>query len=463
MKKTILISAFNPFVLRNILISGALPMLARHFQVVVLVPDYKKEYFQKEIGSEKIIIEGEASFVTASGFTHYQKITRQDTIFRFINSSLVPSRTLFLHKKEQLAKRGGLMRFWVSIILMRFIRLIPGIVQLFRFIDYSTMRKDYYSDLFGRYRPAAVFATDIFNDDDVHLMAEARRNRAKVIGMVRSWDNFTTKGVPRIQPDSLIVQSEVLKKEAHRFGRIPLSRIFVSGMPQYDRYISGQRMPREEFFKKIGLNPNRKLILYSPFGKRFSDIDGEIMDILKSFIRNQEIPDSDVLVRNTPNDSVFLGSFIPNDHFFMDDPGHFFNPGVYRDRELNRVDIDWLVDCLYHADVVVAAGASIGIDAAIFGKPNIIIHFDGYQTKPYVLSVRKCVEYDHPAPLIKSGAMRSAQSIDQLRSYLGDYLNNPKKDEEARRAMLRDYCWKLDGHAGDRIGQFIVGEVNKTK
>ncbi len=446
MEKTIFISAFNPFILRNILIGDLLSELSKDFsKIVILAPEYKTDFFRKEINNNRVIIEG----VKAG------QISRQDTIFRFINSSLVPSQTLLLHKKEQLAKGGRKLRFWISFILMKIVRLIPGIIGLSRLSDYFTMRKDYYYRLFDRYQPEAVFSTDIFNDDDVHLMAEARRNRIKTIGMVRSWDNFTTKGVPRIRPDSLIVQNEIIKQEAKKFGAIPVSKIFVSGMPQYDRYISGRRMSREDFFKKIGLDPKRKLILFSPFGQRFSDVDGEIMDILKNFIKNKEIPDADVLVRNTPNDAVSFGSFKPDDHFYVDDPGYFFKTGVYRDRELGKADIDWLVDCLYHTDVIVAAGASIGIDAAIFGKPTIIIHFDGYEIKPYHLSIRRCVEYDHPALLFKIGALRSAQSGEQLLRFLRGYLENPKKDEAARQTMLKDYCWKLDGRAGQRIGQFI--------
>ncbi len=452
MDKTIFISAFNPFILRNVLIGGSLKELSRNLsKIVILVPEYKKDFFQKEIGNNQVIIQG----VQAG------QISRQDTIFRFINSSLVPSQTLLLHKKEQLAKGGRKLRFWVSFILMRVIRLIPGMIKLSQLSDYLTMRKDYYHHLFERYRPLLIFAADVFNDDDVHLLVEAKKNNIKTIGMVRSWDNFTTKGVLRIEPDFLIVQNEIIKKEANQFSRVPSAKIFVSGFPHYDRYLVGERLPRDKFFQKIGLDPNRKLILLAPAGQRFTDTDWEIMDILKKFIKDKEIPDAGVLIRNTPNDFVPLGSFKPDEHFYLDDPGHFFGDNVYRDRELGRADMEWLADCLYHADVVVSAGASIGIDAAIFGKPTIIIHFDGYGIKPYHLSMRRCVEYNHPAPLLKSGALRSAQSQEQLLEYLRGYLEDPKKDETARGAMLRDYCWKLDGRAGQRIGQFISRQVDE--
>ena len=78
MEKTIFISAFNPFILRNVLIGSFLPELTKNiFKIVVLVPDYKKEFFQKELSDHKLIIEG-----VRSG-----RISRQDTIFRFVNSS----------------------------------------------------------------------------------------------------------------------------------------------------------------------------------------------------------------------------------------------------------------------------------------------------------------------------------------------------------------------------------------
>jgi CDP-glycerol glycerophosphotransferase (TagB/SpsB family) len=180
------------------------------------------------------------------------------------------------------------------------------------------------------------------------------------------------------------------------------------------------------------------------------------MEILKEF-------QAQVLVRFTPNDEVPLGNFIPNERFYIDRPGHQFQKGVYRDQELGKKDLEWLADCLYYADVVVAGGASIGIDAAIFGKPTILIHFDGYQTKPYQSSVKRFLEYNHPAAIIESGAMRSAQSLEQFQDYLRDYLENPKKDELARKKMIDDYCWQLDGHSGERIGQYIIKETGVIK
>ncbi len=103
------------------------------------------------------------------------------------------------------------------------------------------------------------------------------------------------------------------------------------------------------------------------------------MEILKSFINNNEISSAQVLIRFTPNDPVNLGNFISDKNFFIDRPGISFEGKTARDQELSDADMNWLADCLYYSDVVVTGGASIGIDAAISGKPTILIHFDGLE------------------------------------------------------------------------------------
>jgi len=450
--RTIFISAFNPFILRNILLSDALTILKKQsdLRIVVLVPEYKVNFFKKEIGSPNTVIEG---FKT-------QNITRQDALFRFIMSSLANTSTLRVHKKVEFLRSGRYLRYLTSMVLMNFLSYSKTFKRLMRTCDFLTLNKIKFSPLFERYYPDLVFTTDVFNDDDVYLLAESRRRRVKTISMVRSWDNFTTKGVFRIKPDSLIVHNEIIRDEAVRYGDMKSADIIISGIPNYDRYFKGGRMTRQAFFKKIGLDSKRKLILFSPFGNRFSETDWQIMSILKEIIKSKLIPPAQVLVRFTPNDKVELGDFVPNQYFYIDKPGHQFKAGVFRDQELTHADMEWLADSLYHSDVLVAGGASIGIDAAIFGKPTILIHFDGLEDKPYAQSAKRFSNYSHGTQVtLKTGALRSAGSREELKQHLLDYLVNPMLDSDNRARMVQEQCWRLDGRAGERIGQAILAEL----
>lgn len=447
MNKTIFISAFNPFILRNILASEVTKVLKEYdVRVVVFVPEYKTEFFKKEIGSHNIIIEG----------VHMDQLSKFDIVFRYLSSSLVDTPTIAVNKHVQLDRDGRYPRFLVSWVLMKFFGRTLFFKRLIRRLDYFIVKKDYCSKYFSQYQPQLIFATDVFNDMDVHLLAAAKSRKIKTVGMIRSWDNFTNKGIFRIKPDKLLVHNETLKSQALKWNDLNERDIFVCGIPQYDRYFGGKRTDRGEFFKKVGLDPQRKLILFSPFGGRFTDTDWQIMEILKRFIENKEIPASQVLARFTPNDSVSLGNFSPDENFYIDRPGRAFEGRSVRDQELTNIDMDWLADCLYHSDVIIAGGASIGIDAAIFGKPTILIHFDGFEKKPYWQSVERFLEYHHPRDIIKSGAMRSVKNAEELKQHLNNYLNQPELDSLARNKMLKDQCYKLDGHSGERIGNFLL-------
>ena len=449
--RTIFITAFNPFILRNILVGDALAVLkaGADSRVVVLVPDYKVDFFRKEIGGDRVLIEGVKT----------QIISRQDIFFRFLNSSLANTSTLLIHKRTQLEKGKNFLRFFASLLLMKVFGRFKLFRNLSRWMDYLTIDKSRFSRLFDVYRPNLIFATDIFHDDDVHLLAEAKACGIKTVGMVRSWDNFTTKGIFRIRPDALIVHNEIIKDEAKKYSGMSDKEIFVSGIPQYDRYFFGKRMSRDEFFRKIGLDSQKKLILFSPFGKRFSDTDWQIMEILKEFIEKRFIPPSQVLVRFTPNDEVSLGNFRPSRDFYLDKPGHQFKEGVFRDQELDGRDMEWLADSLANADVVVAGGASIGIDAAVFDKPAILVHFDGFEDKPLWQSVKRFADYSHGRLVMDDGSLKSATSRDELLDYLKQCLGNPGSGGELRKKLITRMCWKTDGQSGKRIGDFLADRL----
>lgn len=447
MDKTVFISSFNPFILRNILAGEALKSLKEtgNVKVVVLVPDYKSDFFRKEIGAANVIIEG----------VKMRQPSRRDVIFRYLTSSLVDTPTIYVNKRVQLDRDGRHVRFFVSWILMKLFSRILTFKKLVRYLDYVLIKKNSYSNCFLEYKPQLVFATDVFNDNDVYLLAESKSRSIKTVGMIRSWDNFTTKGFFRIKPDYLLVHNEILKKEAVKYCDVKQNTVVLVGIPQYDRYFNGPRVARDVFFKKLGLDPGRKLILFSPFGKRFTDTDWQTMEVLKGFIERSEIPNAQVLVRCTPNDPVFLGNFVPDNYFYVDRPGQGFKEGSVRDQELTEEDMDWLADCLYYSDLVVAGGASIGVDGACFGKPTILIHFDGLENKPYWRSVKRFLEYQHPRVIIEAGAMRSVRGTDEFKQQLIRYLKDPTLDRQAREEMLLNQCGKFDGRSGQRIGVFL--------
>ena len=448
-KSTIFISSFNPFISRNILCTDAMGLFRSREDVliVIFVPDYKSAYFAKQFGGPNIVVEG----------VNLPSASPADIFFTYLASSLVRTGTLWAHKKEKFFRDKKLLRFLVSGLLMKLAGRLGFVKDLVRWLDLRTISGHVFRDYFEKYKPDLVFATDVFNNDDAKLIAGAKFFGAVSVAMVRSWDNITSKGMFRVKPDKLIVHNELIKHEAVKYEGMNPGDIFVSGLPQFDRYIKSPRLAREQFFRRIKLDPQGKLVLFSPFGQRFSSTDWQVLDILKQGRLRGEIPkEVQFLVRPPPNDFVaFLDRFVADEAFFLDRPGHQFSAGVFRDTELDEKDTEWLADSLYHCDLVISAGATLLVDGAVFDKPAILIYLDGWEHRPYSKSVRRFMEYDHGLWLRNSGAIKTVFTKGELFDAVNEYLVHPENDSVKRLSMAKEQCWRLDGQSGRRIYNFI--------
>lgn len=449
--RTIFITSFNPFISRNILATDVFKILKIQpdLRIIIFVPDYKIDYFKSRYTAPNVIIEGIPA----------EKFSRQDVLSSYLASSLVNSQSLAIHKREKLLRDKNIFKFVFSWILRKLFGKLNLTKRIVRFLDLALQNNDKYrfTDIgkyFEKYQPDLLFAADVYHNDDVHFLAEAKRRGVLTVGMVRSWDNITTKGMFRIRPDKLIVNNEIIKNEAVKWNGMEVKNIFVSGVPQYDRYINGKLMPREDFFQKLGFDPKRKLILFSPFGGRFYKYDWQIIEILKEL-------GEQIFVRLTPNDAVNLSRLSKNPSVFIDQPGHQFRPNYFRDTELDEKDSEWLADSLYHSDVVVACGASIAIDAAVFNKPAILIYFDGFKKDlPYIKSAKRWLDFDHGRQVWQSGGARPVRSREELISAVKAYLAEPLLDQGNRQKIALQQCSKLDGQSGKRLAEFMLTQID---
>lgn len=450
--RTLFITSLTPFVTRNILLTDVLGSLKKQndLRIIIFCPDFKADYFKKNCASDRVVIE--TIKPQASSF--------QDTVFKYLGGSLLNNRSRYIHQRRELLRDRNYLRFLVS----RLFSVIssPLVVKwLVRFLDKKTISGEKFQKYFDQYKPDLVFCPDVFHDDDVHCLAEAQKRGIKTIGMVRSWDNITNKGLFRVKPDLLLVNNEIIKGEAVKYEDVNPGKITVVGMPQFDYYLKESRTPREEFFQRIKLDPKQRLVMFSPHGIRFHDTDWQIMQILKDARINGEIPENiQILVRFPPIDDVPLGDFIPDEHFFIDRPAKSFEGGLYRDQELDRAAMIHLADSLYYSELIVTYNSSLIIDAAVFNKPSIGIAFDGWEKKPDIYqSVARFMEYDHTQHLLKTGGLWVVRSKEELIKAINTYLKDPNYNLIGRQRIAETQSWKLDGNSGKRIAEAIIKNI----
>jgi CDP-glycerol glycerophosphotransferase (TagB/SpsB family) len=270
--------------------------------------------------------------------------------------------------------------------------------------------------------------------------------------MVRSWDNVTSKTLLSHIPDYMVVNSERVKREVEYYGDVTPERIYVCGVPHYDRYISQECMPRIQFLNKHGLNANKKTILFATPGDNYLEnnpITPLVLDTLADI-------DANIFVRLPLVGKEDIASYRPPKNVVFDDPGNYQDfTQVHMTMNADR----HLANCLNAADVVITWASTMILDAAVFGKPVILVGFDA-TPRPYHYSVVRYYDYEHHQFILKSGGVRLVKSPAELKYWVRRYLADPSLDREGRAKIVKEYCGALDQRAGRRLGEFLLEKLN---
>lgn len=439
--KTIFITSFHPLVSRNILSAPFFGMLAARsgVRIVLIVPNAKREFFERFYKKENVVVEGVA-----------RKLNQADYFFKdLIAASLVTPTRRRIRAMRLGNERWNMLRllFWAPLIR----RFIPRLYAFF-------MPKHRYADVFLKYAPSLVFATDIFNPMDAIFMHEAKMRGIGTVGMVRSWDNLTGKGGFRVVPETLVVQNEIIKQEAMTLHFIPERKIRAVGIPHYDT--RDAPLSREEFLRKIGIPADGKYILYAPVGDRFfteNTFDREMVMLLRTMLPEGFF----LVVRPPPGDPADMEGVPADPRIIIDEPGTRFPWAGERkiDTELSPEDDRWLTATIAHAELLVSGVTTLMLDAARADKPIVVVGFDAKTPLPYAQSVCRHLEFNHFEPVRAQGGVRVVHNETELASVINEYRTHPEHDRAARRRMFLEQCFRDDGKSSGRLLQVILEKI----
>ncbi len=445
MHKTVMIASFHVLVSRNILRTPVLQRLTTAgVRIVILVPDHKIEFFKKEFERPGVIIEGVKGYVFSRTFL--------GLVFKRLSRSLLDTPTTRVRMRQKLVVFHRFFYYYFFHLPAHFVGKSAFALRAVRFLDARLRNhKGYFRGLFDVYRPDLVIATDVNNENDVALMQDAREAGIRYVAINRSWDNLTNF-LMRILPERLFVQNDILKRQAVRYQGMKPDDVTVVGIPHYDRYMQGPTVERAEFFKKLGLDQKRKLILYVPisdFRIKDNDLDAYVIGLLAA-------PGFNVLVRVPPAGTMTLSDFTLPRNVFIDMPG--VNFGAKGESELSRADDDQLINSLSYADVVVSGPGTMNIDAAVFDKPLVLVDFYPKPRKPLERIVE--YQYEHIQPILQSGGACVAKSPEELMASVSRYLEDSHLDAAGRARIVDEQAYCLDGHASERLAEAIVAELS---
>lgn len=443
MNKTIFITSCHSLISRNILFTGVLDLLVKEgIRVVIIVPEAKIEYFKKTFERDGIHIEGVK--------IHSKK---REGMMKYLSLTALRTKTLFIKRKTEMKGSGSIMNIFLNNHLMH---------SVIRIVERLSYKDSIFKDLFKKYSPSSVFITDIQNEIDLALLNEAKKNNIYTLGMVRSWDNLTSKGLIRVIPNRLIVWNEIIENEAVTLHDIDKNIISIIGIPHYDAYKTYDYSDKKAFFDKIGADINKKIILVIPIGDRYlreNNVDKDIVDILdKTLPQNYQI-----LVRLPPGDYV---------RELEDNPNQFKRIKVLYDRaksthenikitEIHKDDDIHLAHTLNWSDIVISGPSTVVIDAVFMNRPTILFGFDGYKNKGYFDSIRRYYDYDNFIPIIESKGARLATSESEMNELVKKYMANPSLDKEYRNDLTNKEVKYSDGTATSHLASVLIDSFKK--
>jgi CDP-glycerol glycerophosphotransferase (TagB/SpsB family) len=318
--------------------------------------------------------------------------------------------------------------------------------------------------LFDAHRPMLVVAANpglVFSE--VPLLRTARRRGVFSMAIDPSWDNFTNKLIPVRQVDRLVVWNDIMKAQAVELHGYGGDAIRVAGAPQFDPHFRA-RTPREEFFRRIGADPARKLIALTTTPRSLYSHHDHVLRSLATAIRGGALAGAQILVRLHPRDEMdAYREFEGIAGVILEKP--------FRDtvKVADGLAIDvmpehqrHLGDTLNYADAVVNVASTISIEACIFDTPVVNISFDGADESPYVRSARRYYSFTHYVNITSRGAVRVAQSPDEMVAMVARYLADPSLDRAGRRQVVLDQCQFTDGLSAERVIRCVLDEIGQA-
>lgn len=452
--KTIFITSFHGLMSR-VFTSGLIDKLLTNdsIRIVLFVPDFKKSYYKEIFNHPRIIIEG----------IRYDKYPKYSLTMRAFSFLLLRSRTMRIKMFEQSEKKNKGVEFFVY-NLISFIGGYSMVRSFFRFLNYVIHDTGFFREYFEKYNPDLVFAADLKHIFDTTMTIEAKKRDIHSIGMIRSWDNLTAKGILRVLPDALIVHNGVLKKEAIYWNNVPEKEIFVSGIQHYDIYTNVKRKNRDEVCRDLGIDKNNKIIFYAPTGNHYSDTDWQVVRMLDEAITKKELRDDiSFIVHLPPSDNVNWHNFNFSKRFVVVQPGKFFSGMDIKDNEMTHENCINLANFIYWSDVVIAGPSTIIIDATAFDKPTVVVGFDGQEKYPYSKSVKRYFDYNHLRNIVDMGGVSLVSNKEHFIGAINKYLNNSSLDTDGRRQIRNAQCGELNGMSSSKTAGFLLHYLDEEK
>jgi len=324
---------------------------------------------------------------------------------------------------------------------------------------------DQYRELLREWEGEVVAGFSLEGFREMALIEAANSLGIPTTVMIRSRDNLAAKIQHLPDAHAYLVWAEVTRQFLlHMYPEIPPDRVHVTGSPQFDHHLDpAYRLSRGEFFRRIGLDPARPLVVYTCATPTLIKHEIDIVQHLADAVRDGKlVRGSQLLVRGHPRG---FGSNHPLIHQTYPGVAVYPPPGqvAYNSPGHESVVVKLILEdepmhlsTLAYQNVQVNVSGTMSVDSAIFDKPIVNVYYDMPSDVPAGLSVRRFYQRSDYRSILESGGVRLAHSPEECVQLINQYLETPDLDADGRRCIRETECGPLDGRAGERIAAFLA-------
>jgi hypothetical protein len=255
------------------------------------------------------------------------------------------------------------------------------------------------------------------------------------------------------------MRNELLRYYPH----VRSATVHVVGTPQFDFHGRPEMLlSREEFCRRIGADPQRKLICYSGGDTDTSPEDQEHVRIVMELIRSGAIRGNpQVALRPCPVDSGSryheVRSRFPELLYCPPQWDHL-EPGNWARCMPSAEDMCMLANFTAHADLNVNLASTMTLDFSIHDRPVVNVAFDVGVSPPGDVPLwEHYYQWEHYRPVVRLGAARFAKSREELAAHINDYLADPTLDRDARRRLVELQVGVPVGSSARCIAEVLSG------
>lgn len=428
---------------RNFLASGCLDALARRgHELSIVMPGGLISGVQSSAASGRL-----EPIEPYLGGRVRRFLRRRFTVASFV------SRRRFRTYRHKIRLQKGSPPFMLQVWLFSLLGRVCELERFCRWVEGKVPPRRTALALIERLRPDIVFCpTLIWDGPELEVMKAARRRGIPTAGFAAAWDTLTSKGFFLVPPDYLLVWGEENLRHAVEYHGFPRERVFVTGAPHLDVYAAERAAePRDQFLSRRGISPEKRVILFA--GTTITYWEDEPMQLraLSDAVVQGELKDCVIWYRPHPRRPLHQVGGVENL------PGVYLDDQAVRQKTEGRSSYSSRPEDLWHyrslmdaVEGVVTAFSTMIIEAALLGKPSLVVGFGLNDATPARLIQH--AEYEHSLEVLATPGVTLCRSLDELkqgvqRIFSGEYAAKAA----ALRARAGAIARNLDGGARERI------------